>query len=614
MCGIAGFVGTGNVKVLEKMTRALAHRGPDGEDFRVDAPVYLGHRRLAIIDVEGGHQPMTTRDGRYCLVYNGEIYNFRELRSELENKGHRFSTDHSDTETLLLGFADAQEKVLDRLNGMWAFVIYDRTEKTLFGARDRFGKKPFYYFHRGTDFAFASELTALLEHPEVCRSVSKLSLQKYFAYGYIPAPRTVIRDVWKLPAGHWFRFDLQTGNLRIQKYWDYQPEPDETKKDPRAIAEELADALEQAVRSRLISDVPLGAFLSGGIDSSAIATFATRAVPDLKTFTIGFEERTFDESRHAQIVAKNLQTSHSIQRLSLEKSKHLLPSLVDRLDEPMGDPSLLPTYLLCQFAREHVTVAISGDGGDELFCGYDPFRALRRANMYAKFVPKPLHIGIRLLASRLPVSHRNISLDFKIKRTLRGLSFSEDLWAPVWMGPLEPKELNELFHEKVNLDEIYSEAIDAWDSCSQPDPVSRTQQFFIKLYLQDCILTKADRASMLNGLEVRCPFLDINLVNLARRIPARWKLYRGQTKWILKQALARVLPASIIKRRKKGFGVPVGRWFKENTLIELSERRQTYARFRANFYDRKLAEHRANLADHRLYLWSGWMLNQWLAR
>jgi asparagine synthase (glutamine-hydrolysing) len=205
-------------------------------------------------------------------------------------------------------------------------------------------------------------------------------------------------------------------------------------------------------------------------------------------------------------------------------------------------------------------------------------------------------------------------LDFKIKRTLRGLSFSEDLWAPVWMGPLEPKELNELFQEKVNLDEIYSEAIDAWDSCSQPDPVSRTQQFFIKLYLQDCILTKADRASMLNSLEVRCPFLDINLVNFARRIPARWKLYRGQTKWILKRALAAVLPPSIVKRRKKGFGIPVGRWFKENTLIELSERRQTYARFRANFYDRKLAEHRANLADHRLYLWSGWMLNQWLAR
>jgi asparagine synthase (glutamine-hydrolysing) len=404
MCGIAGFVGTGNVKVLEKMTRTLAHRGPDGEDFRVDAPVYLGHRRLAIIDVEGGRQPMSTRDRRYCIVYNGEIYNFRELRAELERRGHRFSTDHSDTETLLLGFAEAQEKVLDQLNGMWAFVIYDRAEKTLFGARDRFGKKPFYYFHRGTDFAFASELTALLEHPEVSRSVSKLSLQKYFAYGYIPAPRSVIRDVWKLPAGHWFRFDLQTGNLKIQKYWDYQPEPDETKRDPRAIAEELADALEQAVRSRLVSDVPLGAFLSGGIDSSAIATFATRAIPDLKTFTIGFEERTFDESRHAQLVARGLETSHAVQRLSLEKSKDLLPSLVDRLDEPMGDPSLLPTYLLCQFAREHVTVAISGDGGDELFCGYDPFRALRRANVYAKLVPKPLHIGIRLLASRLPRS------------------------------------------------------------------------------------------------------------------------------------------------------------------------------------------------------------------
>jgi asparagine synthase (glutamine-hydrolysing) len=614
MCGIAGFTGNGSAKVLEQMTRALAHRGPDGEDFRVDSPVYLGHRRLAVIDPKGGRQPMATPDGRYCIVFNGEIYNFRELRKELEEDGYRFSTDHSDTETLLLGYARSREQILPRLNGMWAFVIYDRTEKVLFGARDRFGKKPLYYFHRQNDFGFASELTALLLHPNAPKSVSQISLQKYFAYGYIPAPRTVIQGIWKIPAGHWFRFDIASGNLRIQKYWDYEAEPDETITDPNLAAEELSAILATAVRRRLVSDVPLGMFLSGGIDSSATAAYAVKDIPDLKTFTIGFEEPSFDESTYAKRVADQLGTAHFVRRLSLEKSKELLPSIVDRLDEPMGDASLLPTYLLCAFAREQVTVALAGDGGDELFCGYDPFKALRRANLYAKLVPKPLHFCIRLLAGQLPVSHRNISFDFKVKRTLRGLSFPRKVWAPVWMGPLEPKELTELFHQKINTEELYSEAIEVWESCRQSDLISRTQQFFIKLYLQDCVLTKVDRASMMNGLEVRAPFLDIDVANFARKLPNHFKIRNGETKWILKKALESVLPKSILYRPKKGFGVPIGKWFLDGSILQLSDQRKTYARYRMEYFQRKLQEHRIGKADHRLYLWNGWLLNQWLAK
>ncbi|MGA8659759.1 MAG: asparagine synthase (glutamine-hydrolyzing) [Chthoniobacterales bacterium] len=614
MCGIAGFVGNGNLQILEQMTRSLAHRGPDGEDYRQDPPVYLGHRRLAILDLEGGRQPMTTQDGRYAIVFNGEIYNHQDLRKQLEAKGHLFVTDHSDTETLLIGFAALGPAVLERLNGMWSFVVYDREEKKLFGSRDRFGKKPLYYWHRGTGFAFASELSALMHHPGSPKSVSQFSLQKYFAYGYIPAPQTVIGGIWKLPAGHWFSFDLENGDLAVHQYWDYRNEPDPANSDADAVAEALAEKLERAVQRRLIADVPLGVFLSGGIDSSSVAAFARRSLPELTTFTIGFEEPSFDESRSARQVAQALGTSHYSQTLSLEKSKELLPSIIDRLDEPMGDPSLLPTYLLCKFARQHVTVALAGDGGDELFCGYDPFKALRRAQLYSKLVPKPIHFCIRLLAGQLPVGHRNLSLDFKIKQTLKGLSFPSRLWLPVWMGPLGPQELTDLFRQSVNLEDLYAEAIQIWDSSPKLDLVSRTQQFFIKLYLQDCILTKVDRASMMNSLEARCPFLDIEVVDLVRRIPAGLKFRHGQTKWILKRAVKHILSRTVVSRPKKGFGVPVGKWFQDGSILQLSELHHACAWYRGEFFQRKLSEHRARKADHRLYLWNAWLLNQWLAR
>lgn len=612
MCGIAGFTGSGSLRVLEEMTRTLAHRGPDSENFRQDPPVHLGFRRLAIIDLKGGRQPMTTPDGQFALIFNGEIYNHDELRRDLEAEGCRFSSDHSDTESLLYGYTRWGAAVLERLNGMFAFVVYDRQKKLLFGARDRFGKKPFYYWHRDRDFVFASELSALLKHPGVPKSVSQRALMKYFAYGYIPAPHSVIQGVHKLPAGHCFRLNVESGELRVERYWEYVPEPEAV--DPEGAAHQLAEKLERAVRRRLISDVPLGVFLSGGIDSSAVAALARRTVAELKTFTVGFQESSFDESRFARDVASLLHTSHFEQTCSLEESKALLPQIIDRLDEPMGDSSLLPTFLLSRFAREHVTVCLAGDGGDELFCGYDPFKALERAEWYTRVVPKPLHFGVALLASRLPVSHRNLSFDFKVKRTLRGLAFPDRVWLPVWMGPLEPGEIAALFQEKIDLEDLYSEAIAAWESCRHLDRVTRTQQFFIKLYLQDCILTKVDRASMMNSLEARCPFLDLELVDLARRIPADLKFRQGETKWILKKALQGLLPDRILNRKKKGFGVPVGQWFLNGSLQQVSTGRLIRARYRPRYFECKLREHQARRADHRLYLWNAWLLNEWLAR
>jgi asparagine synthase (glutamine-hydrolysing) len=294
----------------------------------------------------------------------------------------------------------------------------------------------------------------------------------------------------------------------------------------------------------------------------------------------------------------------------MEESKHLLPEILTKLDEPMGDSSLLPTYLLCRETRKHVTVALGGDGGDELFAGYDPFRALRLAEFYSKIVPRPVHQAVRMAVALLPVSHRNMSLDFKLKRTLRGLSYPKHLWNSVWLGPLEPKELDELFQEPTDIEDVYSEAIEQWEACSQNNIVDKTLQFYTRLYLQDDILVKADRASMMNSLEVRAPFLDTDVVDFARRIPHSWKFRNGQTKYILKKALEPILPHNILYRNKKGFGVPVGKWFIDGKLSRQVNGINTF--LNKNFIEKKIQEHQHGKADHRLFLWNNILLDQLL--
>ena len=613
MCGIAGFVGRGDRGVLERMTAAIAYRGPDADGHWVSEAegVFFGHRRLAIVDLEDGAQPMWTGDGELGIIFNGEIYNHGELRRELEAVGAKFQSDHSDTEVLLHAYREWGEGMVERLNGMWALVIYDRGKRRLFGSRDRFGKKPLYYFQEGETLAFASELPALLAHPQAPRSLSMLSLKKYFAYGYIPAPRSIYERVWKLPGGHSFRFDLRSGVLEVFRWWEFILEPVSSPPDIDSLCEEIRDTLDRAVKRRMISDVPLGVFLSGGVDSSAIAALAAKHLPagQLNTFSIGFSDPSFDESVYAKKVADQLQTRHWNEILDLDQSVALLPEILSRLDEPTGDGSLLPTYLLSRFAREKVTVALGGDGGDELFAGYDPFRALRMAECYSKWIPRPVHRAISLLAAQLPVSHRNISFDFKVKRTLLGLNYRPQLWNPVWMGPLDPAGIGEFFREPCDEEEVYSEAIVAWDRTAHLSTVDRTLEFFTKIYLQDGILAKVDRASMLCSLEARSPFLDLEVVNLARRIPWEWKLRDGQTKWILKRALAPLLPREIIHRKKKGFGMPIGRWLREGKFpVDAGD---AIRGMDGNFLERAQKAHLSGKSDQRLFLWSYWVFHQW---
>lgn len=618
MCGITGFVGAGNDTDLRRMADALAHRGPDDTGYWDDPvrSVHLGHRRLSILDIAGGHQPMVTADGDLIIIFNGEIYNFAELRAELVSRGHRFQTDHSDTEVLLHGYREWDAGLPGRCNGMWAFVIYDRARQRLFGSRDRFGKKPLFYSTQNGAFVFGSELTALRAHPAVNSALSRRALKKYFGYGYIPAPHTILENVYKLPGGHSFILDVESPALepRVEKYWDFILEPftgGEVPADPEGTwGEELRARLDEAVRRRLVADVPVGVFLSGGIDSSAVTAFASRHVPAglLKTFSIGFEEASFDESAYARRVAQLFKTDHHLETLSISKAHSLLPTVAGRLDEPMGDSSLLPTYLLSQFTRAQVKVALGGDAGDELFAGYDPFVALRKAELYSKIVPRPVHRAVCMLAARMPVSHSYMSLDFRLKRTLRGLSYPSKLWLPVWTASLDASELGELFSEPADLEDIFSEAIATWEGCAQTDVVDRTLQFFTKLYLQDDILVKVDRASMMHGLEARAPFLDIDFVNFARRIPSAWKYRHGQTKYILKKALEPVLPADVLYRKKQGFGVPIGAWFK-NGQLGLDD--ALLPCLNGAFVKARLAEHRANRTDQRAFLWNTWLLGQW---
>jgi asparagine synthase (glutamine-hydrolysing) len=607
MCGIAGYLGEFRPGVVETMTRRLTHRGPDAEGYHYleKAGLALGHRRLSIVDLTDGAQPMHLPEAGLTVVFNGEIYNHAELRRELEARGHRFFTDHSDTEVLLHGYREWGELLPEKLQGMWAFALRDEKNRRLFCSRDRFGKKPFFYFQRGGEFAFASELTGLLEHPSAPRELSALARVKFLAYALMPSPFTPIVDIWQLPPGSNLRLE-DGGELKVWRYWEYILDPVEGR-GVEELSEELLAVLRGAVRRRLVADVPLGIFLSGGIDSSTVAALAAEVVggENLQTFTIGFTEPSFDESEPARQMATALGSQHHEQTLDLEGCLSNLPEIFALLDQPQGDASLLPTWLLCRFARQRVTVALGGDGGDELFAGYDPFRALHAAEQYARWVPRPLHEGLRLLASAWPAAHANMSLDFKIKRTLRGLLYPSALWNPVWLGALEPAELGRVTGTNFSVEEIYSEAIAAWESVPGGTNVERTLQFFTRLYLADGILPKADRASMMNSLEVRSPFLDFEVAEFARRLPERYKFNLGETKVLLKRAVGGIVPENLLRRKKKGFGMPVGAWLRTGKL------RPPSLPVGGEIYQRR---HLAGRADERLYLWCELVWQEWQKR
>jgi asparagine synthase (glutamine-hydrolysing) len=607
MCGIAGFVGPGDGRDLNQMMDALVHRGPDGSGtFHCpDDRLFLGHRRLAIVDLADGAQPMWNSERTIAVIFNGEIYNHAKLRVDLIQKGHRFQTDHSDTEVLVHGYAQWGEDLPSHLNGMFAFCIYDAERRRLFLARDRFGEKPLYFAKQGRLFAFASELTAIVQHRQFSARPQRRSLQKLLAYGFLPAPNAILEDCEKLPGGGALRFDLRTGELKTWRYWQFKLEPDLSllQRRDEDMAEELRALVLQAVDRRMAADVPLGFFLSGGLDSSVVLTAATQfaAAKSLQAFTLGFKEQSFDESSHAREVADALGVPHSVDWLDLDLARDLAPQILSRLDEPSCDASILPMALLSRFARRSVKVALSGDGGDELFAGYDPFSALAPARIYNSFMPRPLHALLRQAVSHLPISTQNMSLDFKLRRTLMGLSYQSSLWNPVWLSPVDPAFMRDLFEDALTPEELYSEALDVWAAGGDQSLVDRSLEFYTNFYLQDGILNKVDRATMMHSLESRAVFLDNDLVDFCQRLPHTFKLRNGKRKYLLKKAFEDFLPPDIVSRPKKGFGVPTAKWLRS---MPKNPPLAPMPGMRMDRVARAWSDHRDLTADHRLFLWS----------
>jgi asparagine synthase (glutamine-hydrolysing) len=632
MCGIVGFLTSRtqiipDYGVLREMRESLYHRGPDdsGEYFRpLDEKgpfVFFGHRRLSIIDLSMGHQPLSNESETVWVIFNGEIYNFRELKSRLEILGHQFKT-NSDTEVIVHAYEEYQEECFQYFKGMFAIGIWDEKGNRLVLARDRLGKKPLYYSFINGTFLFASELKAMMLYPAFPRRVDPFSLMKYLFFEFIPCPHTIFKDAKKIPAASYLIWDKK--GMEIRQYWSpfvHQiVEKDLSEYEAELRIKEL---LKESVKRRLISDVPLGIFLSGGIDSSAITAFAQKEVPGkVKTFSIGFEDPSFDESRYGWLASKYVGTEHHEQTMTPADLLDIVPQLPDILDEPMADASILPTYLLSKFTRRHVTVALGGDGGDELFAGYPTYLAHKVAMQYDRYL-KALHPAINFLGNLLPASDDNISFDFKVKKFLSGIGYSDGIRNSVWLGSFSFPDLNKTLSPELipQFDKVkLVEEITSYEKgFPLKDRISLLQFLDLKLYFQESILVKVDRASMACSLEVRAPFLDHELVEFVMSLPSKWKLRGFTSKYILKKAMENLLPDEVINRPKKGFGVPIAKWIK-GPLKGLFEDLLSFNRIKQEgflnpeYVTTLFQDHLANRKDNRKQLWTLLVWELWVNR
>jgi asparagine synthase (glutamine-hydrolysing) len=634
MCGVAGMLSNNRVEApaVRRMVASLRHRGPDDEGIWIDqaAGIGLGHRRLAIIDLsQAGHQPMMSGDGRYVLTFNGEIYNHLALRSELASAGERAWRGRSDTETLLEAIASwGLERTLRKCVGMFALGLWDRRDRRLSLARDRFGEKPLYYGCVGGDFVFASELKAIRTHPDFAATIDRQALRIFAARGYVPAPRSIFEDLRKLEPGSILTLDgsgrSADATPAIERYWSYRAVVEDGLAAPLDDEHEARDALESAlvaaIRGQSVADVPIGAFLSGGIDSSAVvALHRKHSSRNMRTYSIGFEEDGFDEAPHARAVSRYLGTDHTERYVSSREAREVIPLLPAIYDEPFADPSQIPTYLMSKLAREEVTVALSGDGGDELLGGYARYRTA--ASLWRKLQRSPS--SVRRAAGAI------------LGKVPAGVW---DRLGAHWPGPPQfpGARLERTFHRlrcADSLSALYSSFRDEWtgapspviggggddgldlDIAGGPDLV-RMMYCDAVSYLPGDILCKVDRAAMARGLEVRIPFLDHRVAEAAARIPLAMKVRKASGKHILKQLLFSHVPRQLFDRPKAGFSVPVGKWIKgplrpwaEDLLSRERLDRQGF--FRGAMIERRWRDHLAGRRDATWSLWPILMFQAW---
>lgn len=587
----------------------MAHRGPDDEGYYSDKKVSLGMRRLSIIDLVTGHQPIPNEDKSVWVILNGEIYNFPELREQLIAKGHTFFT-KSDTEVIVHLYEEEGENFVSRLNGMFAIALWDKKSNTFYLVRDRLGIKPLHYWQTEDNLVFSSEIKSILQ-ADYQRELDFESMSQFFTFEYIPAPETIFKGIKKLLPGH--MIVISNEKIKVNSYWDVaHSNASENHDGEESYQENIYLKLKESVKRRLISDVPLGVFLSGGIDSSSITALMSEvAVSKIKTFSIGFKEESFNELRYAKIVADHFQTDHTEFVVESNLVKELVPRLIEYLDEPLADASIIPTYIISNLARKYVTVALAGEGGDELFAGYDTYKAYQVAKFYRK-VPKFIRNSIiKKIAPLLPASGKRLSFEFKAKKFISGIDYPPEISNFIWWGAYSPSEGKELFspdiYEKTKED-LFAPITFHLNNCSADDTVSRLGYLDMKLYLQDDLLVKSDRMSMANSLEIRVPFLDHTFVEYAASIPSSLKLKRLETKHILKKAMAPILPPEILTRKKIGFDIPLGVWIRNElkdfvTDILSPANLNHHGFFNHAYIEKLLKEHFHGEHNHRQLLW-----------
>ncbi len=614
MCGIAGWLDfnhpTPAPEILRGMADALRYRGPDGEGYFESGPIHFGHRRLSIIDVAGSPQPMSNSEESIWLIFNGEIFNFSELRGELAQRGCVFRT-QGDTETIIHAYAVYGDEFLQKLEGQFALALWDVKLQKLILARDRLGQMPLYYHvDRRGGLYFASELGSLVAHPAVPRDVDPRAIDIYFAYRYIPDPQTIYRDIQRLPAAH--RLDISREKLEVRRYWQ-APTETTIKITEQEALEHLDELLSQAVAGRMISDVPLGAFLSGGIDSSLVVAYMVKhSTTPIKTFTIGFDQDTHDERDYARQVVERFQTDHH-EFVVTPDAADVVPRMARAFGEPFADSSALPVFYLAEITRRHVTVALNGDGGDESFAGYRRYFNTARFYAYSRW-PKSIRSVARALAGvarTLPIPGGGALGRLAKWKSLEGKTLGEIYQAAV-TTPFDQRvkllhpELAETLRPRAD---AMAEAVAA---SKHRDSLNRLMHGDQTVYLPGDLLVKVDRMAMHHSLEARSPFLDYRIVEFAASLPARIKAPRGESKALLKKLLGRFFPASFIQRRKMGFGVPLATWFR--TSVPLQEQLRAAAESRwlnASEIARLLEEHQSGRTDHSHVLWSVLMFDAW---
>ncbi len=623
MCGIAGFISKEKdapvgerADLLDKMCKIIEHRGPDEQGTAVEGRAALGMRRLSIIDLKTGQQPIYTEDGDSLIVFNGEIYNYLEIKKELESCGHRFKT-NSDTETILLAYRQFGAKCLEKLRGMFAFAIWNKRDESLFVARDRVGKKPlFYALTEKGNFVFGSELKVLLTHGEIKREIDYAALDAFVTFGYVPEEFCIFKNVQKLAPAHFLIF--KDGEIRTEKYWDFRYSKPENLKSEEEYAEKLRELIKESVKIRLISEVPLGAFLSGGVDSSTIVGMMSQiSEKPVKTFSIGFNEDTFDELKYARIAAGHFNTEHH-EFVVTPDLIEIVDELAWHFDEPFADPSALPTFMVSKMARDFVTVVLSGDGGDELFAGYTRYVTDKKRSGLEKLPASIRQNLLKPLSETLPHGAKgknylyNISLE-AIDRYIDSVSH---------FGKLSKKSLySKSFLANRNGDFGKSEALfrAIAERVSTGNATDNLLYLDSKTYLPGDILTKVDRMSMATSLEARVPLLDHKLIEFVTNIPAELKLKGLETKYIFRRAVRGIVPDAILDRPKQGFGVPINEWINLQLRDKIHETLSSNKALQRGYFDAKyikilLDEHASKRRDHSYALWILYMLELWHRR